>query len=116
MNQNYKYTPYSHSKIETWKSCPRKFKYQYIDKLPVERVPQVHFDRGKLFHLLMEYNGDLNKIKETKDWQEIKEHRLLDNNQIKEIFKIYKTFINTKPGKDIVSKKVFMKEFPLGLN
>jgi putative RecB family exonuclease len=112
----YKYAPYSYSKIATYEQCPRKFKYQYIDKIPVERKPQIHFDRGKLFHLLLEFNGDLNKIKETKDWKEIKEHGLLSKEQIQEVFKIYKTFISEKPGKDIVNKKVFMKEFPLGLN
>jgi putative RecB family exonuclease len=112
----FKYAPYSHSKIETWKACPRQFRYRYIDRLPVEKKPQIYFDRGKLFHLLLEYNGDLKTIKKTKEFQEIKEHKLLDSNQIKEIYKIYKTFISQKPGKDIVSKKVFLKEFPLGLN
>jgi len=82
----------------------------------LKRKPQDYFDRGKLFHLLLEYNGDLKTIKKTKEFQEIKEHQLLDTNQIKEIYQIYKTFISSKPGKDIISKEVFMKEFPLGLN
>ncbi len=112
----YKYTPYSYSKITTWEHCPRKFKYQYIDKIPVEHKPQVHFDRGKLFHLLLEYDGDLQKIKNTKDWKEIKKHNLLDANAIKEIFKIYKKFVLSKEGKSILNHNPLMKEFPLGLN
>ena len=113
---NLKYIPYSYSKIATYQLCPRKFKYFYIDKLEVKQQPQVHFDRGKLFHLLLEYDGNLEKIKNTQDWNEIKEHKLLDKSQIKEIIGIYKKFISTKPGKDIVNKKVFMKEFALGLD
>ena len=112
----YKYAPYSHSKMTTYEFCPRKFKYQYIDKIPIERKPQIHFDRGTLFHLLLEHDGDLKAVKETKDWKVIKSNNLLDKSQIKEIYDIYKTFITTKPGKDIVSKDVLLKEFPLGLN
>jgi CRISPR/Cas system-associated exonuclease Cas4 (RecB family) len=112
----FKYAPYSYSKIKTFEDCPRKFKYQYIDKIPIERKPQKHFDRGKMFHLLLEHEGDLKSVQKTKDWEEIKEHKLLDSNDIKNIYSIYKQFVSTKPGKDIVTKKMLLKEFPLGLN
>jgi hypothetical protein len=31
---------YSHSRVETFEQCPKRFKYQYIDKIQVERKPK----------------------------------------------------------------------------
>jgi CRISPR/Cas system-associated exonuclease Cas4 (RecB family) len=116
MKKKLKYAPYSFSKISVFEQCPRKFKYQYIDKLPVPRKPQIHNDRGKLFHLLLEHDGDLKKVKETKDWKEIISHNLLSKENIKEVFSIYKNFISSKEGQSILKHKALLKEFPLGLN
>ncbi|MFW6311771.1 MAG: PD-(D/E)XK nuclease family protein [Nanoarchaeota archaeon] len=42
-----KYNPYSVSKIETFESCKRKFKLQYIDKIKVPDI-RYHLEKGKL--------------------------------------------------------------------
>jgi len=43
---------YSFSSIDTYKQCPRKFYYSYIEKLP--RKPSIHFERGKIMHNVIE--------------------------------------------------------------
>lgn len=48
-----KYNPYSVSKIETFESCKRKFKLQYIDKIKVPDI-RYHLEKGKLWHSLIE--------------------------------------------------------------
>ena len=48
-----KYQPYSFSKISTYKSCPRKFKFQYIDKIgKYEDSPALI--KGRTVHYLIE--------------------------------------------------------------
>lgn len=48
-----KFLPYSYSKISTYQSCPRKFKYQYIDKIgKFEDSPALV--RGRTLHYLIE--------------------------------------------------------------
>lgn len=48
-----KYQPYSFSKISTYKGCPRKFKYQYIDKIgKYEDSPALI--KGRTVHYLIE--------------------------------------------------------------
>ena len=39
---------YSFSLIDTFKQCPRKFYYSYIERLPSK--PSIHFERGKILH------------------------------------------------------------------
>ncbi|NQV08276.1 PD-(D/E)XK nuclease family protein [Candidatus Woesearchaeota archaeon] len=47
----------SPSSINTYKQCPRKYYYSYIEKLPTK--PNIHLIRGKLVHTVLE---DLFKI------------------------------------------------------
>lgn len=42
----------SPSSINTYKQCPRKYYYQYIEKL--ETLPSIHLTRGKLAHSILE--------------------------------------------------------------
>lgn len=50
----YKFAPYSYSKISCYKECPKKFKFNYIDKMyKFEDAP--HFEKGKFFHYVMEH-------------------------------------------------------------
>ncbi len=64
----------------------------------------------------MEFDGDLEKIKKTKDFKEIKEHGLMSKDDIRNDYKTYKEFINSNIGKSILKRKSLLKEFPLGLN
>ena len=58
-----KFSPYSYSKISSFVSCPRKFKYNYIDKLGVFK-PSLALEKGSRVHQLLE---NFDKIKETKE-------------------------------------------------
>ena len=42
----------SPSSINTYKQCPRKYYYQYIEKLPTK--PSIHLVRGKIAHTVLE--------------------------------------------------------------
>lgn len=48
-----KYKPYSYSKISTFKSCPLKFKFQYIDKIPGKMDTEALI-KGRTIHYLIE--------------------------------------------------------------
>jgi CRISPR/Cas system-associated exonuclease Cas4 (RecB family) len=111
-----KYTPYSASKIGTWASCPYKFKLQYIDKVPIPKVPRDYFDRGKLIHLFLEHEGDLKKVKDTPDYKEIVSNGLLTKEDIKNAYKSYKNFVNSNVGKQILKYPRLLAELPIGLN
>lgn len=54
-----KYAPYSYSKISTFKSCPLKFKFQYIDKIP-GKMDTAALIKGRTIHYLIE-NSHLNE-------------------------------------------------------
>lgn len=112
---NLKFKPYSHSKISTHQQCPAKFKFKYIDKIQEPQIPQIHFDKGTFIHLLLEHNGDLNKVKASPDFKEVYSHGLITPAQYKEYFKMYKTFIDSTAGKSILKRKEIMKEFAIGL-
>jgi len=46
---------YSHSKLSTFESCPKKFKYRYIEKIvpPIEKSIETHL--GKIVHDALEW-------------------------------------------------------------
>ena len=111
-----KYTPYSHSKIATWQQCPKKFEYIYVQKLPMAREHSLALDRGKLVHLIFEFDRDIEKIKKHEDFIEIKERNLLSPKDMKDCFNIYDEFKKSKPGQQLFSKRNLFKEMPLGLD
>ena len=101
-----KYSPYSTSRIALWNQCPRKFKYNYIDKVPREFKDDTPLKKGFCVHLLLE-----NKIKKyAKDYLKklIKKENISDD-IIRESKKIYRNFIESPLGKEIFSY------FPLGV-
>lgn len=111
-----KYTPYSFSKISTWFSCPRRFKYNYIDKIKTEWVRSIPLERGTLIHLIFELERDIPAIKAHKDFKEIKQRGILDGPAIKGCFEVYDNFVKSKAGQSLMSKKRLFAEMPLGLS
>lgn len=111
-----KYTPWSFSKINTFKDCPRKFKYSYIDKIPAPWQDSLPTDRGKLIHLIFEHNRDIKEIRKQKEFKEIIKRKLLDKETIKTCFKVYDDFVDSKDGKSLMNSKRLYAELPLGLN
>jgi ATP-dependent exoDNAse (exonuclease V) beta subunit len=52
----------SPSSINTYKQCPRKYYYCYVEKLPTK--PSIHLVRGKIAHSVLEdfFKFDINKV------------------------------------------------------
>lgn len=57
-----KITSWSYSKYSNWKSCPRKYKHAYIDKIPQPRSPAA--ERGTMIHAKGEHYllGDIRGV------------------------------------------------------
>ena len=51
---NFKYLPYSVSKIECFQGCNKKFWFRYIEK-PQINISVKHFEKGKLWHSVAEH-------------------------------------------------------------
>jgi len=50
------YSPYSHSKMETWRSCQKKFEFTYIIRPEKEDIPHPILEKGTLFHSVLEHD------------------------------------------------------------
>lgn len=50
-----KYSPYSFSKLSTYNHCPRKFKYNYIDKAPKDKSDITALLKGGAIHSIIEH-------------------------------------------------------------
>lgn len=48
------YGPYSYSRMATFKKCPQKFKFAYVDKLDIPFVPSAPMIRGSAIHDTLE--------------------------------------------------------------
>lgn len=62
-----KYAPYSFSKIKTFKQCPKRFDWQYINKIDIDQdyIDPTFFQRGRFIHQyiakrLMGGSGEIN--------------------------------------------------------
>lgn len=49
-----RFAPYSHSKLGTYSTCPRKFKYSVIDKAPRDPSSTEALTKGRAVHRLLE--------------------------------------------------------------
>jgi len=54
-NYTFKYTPYSYSKISTFKNCPYRFKLQYIDKIKTKFNKTPALEKGSFLHYGIEH-------------------------------------------------------------
>jgi len=52
----FNHAPFSHSKMETWASCPKKFEFNYIIRPPRESTPNPILEKGTLFHAVLEFD------------------------------------------------------------
>ena len=110
----YKYSPYSFSKINTHQQCPRKFKYIYVDKAPRLEEPSIPLAKGKFIHLLLEHHGDLQKVKQDKEFKEIV--AVLGKDGIRDNYKIYTDFKKSAIGKKFTGFNEVFTELKLGLS
>lgn len=94
----YKYAPYSFSRLSTYKSCPRKFKYAYIDKAPRDYTDRTALLKGGAIHSILEHHPDQST------------HKLAHKYQ-----KIVDSFLSTDLGKKYMSRQS-IREFNFGLD
>jgi len=86
-----KFTPYSFSRINTFENCPKKFDFNYIQKLGVW-VPNLATERGSYIHLLLENDT---KEKPTKF-----KFTMIDDKIQQECIQIYEDFKKSDLGKE----------------
>ena len=111
--KGWKYTPYSHSRMESWVGCPKKFEYQYIIRPERVDVPNPILEKGTLFHSVLEHDvtDDLDnfslddefKALTSKDAEGIIEQALL----FTETSEMYKKIKNTR-GKKVSEQEMFL--------
>lgn len=104
-----KYAPYSYSKISTFLSCPKKFKFQYIDKIG-SFLDTPALIKGRTIHYLIE-NSSLSPELYTDEMKQ-------NIQDFPETLEIKKNFENSELGikyfKDI--DKFPINEYKLGLD
>lgn len=104
-----KYKPYSYSKISTFKSCPLKFKFQYIDKITGIMDTEALI-KGRTIHYLIE-NSHLDESEYSDEMkQNIKDYPATID--IKNIFQ--KSELGIKYLKNI--DKPAINEYKIGLS
>jgi len=92
-----KYAPYSFSKLNTHKTCARKFKYNYLDKAPKSKTDMTALLKGGAVHSILEHYP----IQST--------HKLAPKYQ-----RIADEFIKTKLGEKYLSQDS-IREFNFGI-
>lgn len=106
-----KYTPYSYSKIETYMSCPYKFKLNYIDKISVFTENKA-LEKGSRIHEIIEFF-------EPSAYWKMKpfDYKLLDESEQKECEEIALTFCKSELGKKYLNHRgVIGHEIKMGLD
>lgn len=104
-----KFAPYSYSKINTFKSCPLKFKFQYIDKIGTYSDTPALI-KGRTIHYLIE-NSHLSP----ESYSEEMKQNIKD---FPETLQIKKNFVNSEIGIKYLSDidKSPINEYKLGLD
>ena len=80
-----KFAPYSFSRIDSHRHCPRKFKYKYVDKVPEGYTDRTALLKGGAVHSVFEHYPDESPHKLAPDYKHIVEN-FLKTNLGKEIF------------------------------
>ena len=83
------FSPYSFSKINLYEQCPRKYKFNYIDKIKTFEK-NLATERGSYIHLLLE-NDTKSKPSEFK-------FTLIDDEKQQECIKVYEDFRHSELG------------------
>jgi hypothetical protein len=65
----------SNSKVKTWRRCPNKFRYKYVEKLE-PRIKGVALERGSWIHELLQYHYD------GEDWKALHKKRTMEFYQL----------------------------------
>ena len=98
-----RFSPYSFSRMSSYETCPKKFQFSYIDKIPVNRSTTA-LDKGSYIHHCLE----LHPAKPSQFYNIDKE--LLDQYDI-----IIKDFLDSEVGSKVLSELNIGKEIDFGL-
>ena len=79
---NYKFAPYSVSKIDCFTSCPKKFEFRYIIK-PEVKQSFYHLEKGTLWHSIIEHVLK----RKVKDFKKPNFNELVDKDYLQEFSK-----------------------------
>jgi len=113
-----KFAPYTASKLNLFKQCNRRFKYKYVDKLPIHFVPTLPLTKGKIVHLFLEHHSLPNKEKFQKliTDRDITKSEFYTKELVQECFLIYQNFTKTDLGKRLLLYKNLGNELHIGLD
>ena len=81
------YRPYSYSRLNTYKTCNRKFKYHYIDKAPTSKTDVSALLKGGAVHSILEHYPEPSTHKLAPKHQHIADKFLRTNLAQKYIFR-----------------------------
>ena len=108
---NLKFSPYSYSKINTYKNCPYRFKLQYIDKIKTPFVLNKSLEKGSFLHKGIElYLKD--EIKKITDF----EFKVYQGEERSELFKQLKQILKSDNIQNYKSKSNLFIEMGFGLD
>ena len=102
---------YSHSKLETFKTCKLKFKYRYIDNISMPSDSSALM-KGKYLHFKIEHDFKTPSLEETHSY---KDERMCEP-FINECNEIFNRFINTPNYKKIKKLTPIGNEVKIGLD
>lgn len=91
----YSYGPYSHSRIDTFFQCPKKFKLNYIDEIKIDFKDSLATEKGSYLHQVLEYNIINKKYPEF-------EFKLITD--LKELYVLRDNILKTKYYQSLKSK------------
>jgi len=107
----FKYSIYSYSKIDLWKSCPKKFKFNYIDKIQIPKIFNPITERGTLIHSILEFDliDNLDNYVSDEKYQLSEEEKLKAVNDCLFFMQtpLYKEIKNLK-GKPVTEQEFFL--------
>ncbi|MEW5700820.1 MAG: PD-(D/E)XK nuclease family protein [Candidatus Zixiibacteriota bacterium] len=64
---------FSHSRLNTYESCPRKYAFRYIEKPPIEEHPSVEAFMGSMVHEALEKLYRSVQMERIPKWEEIRD-------------------------------------------
>jgi len=105
-----RYSPYSYSKIETYKKCPKLFEFSYLKEKVFEIIP-TEFQVGAALHKVAELiqkgtEFDLNKIA----------NKYIDNDVQNEIKEKGKEIMDWFKQPDLSKYKMFLTEYKIAMS
>ena len=82
-----KFAPYSFSRIDAHRHCPKKFQYKYVDKIPEGYTDRSALLKGGAVHSILEHFPDTSPHKLAPDFQHVVDKFLLTDKAKRLLFR-----------------------------